>query len=200
MNYIYNIYLNFNKIYFDFYEWKDTDNILHIKKIPIIKINTIDLKRIISNYIKINDINKFLNKTEINNQKNITCLIITDSKNIYAIKFDKNGFETMTSSFNLEDEYNILQYSKKLNDSKLNYEIIKKKNYIYETRDELTKKKYLLKEIHNISFDTIKYIYYECFNKEENNYKLMINQLLSEINKGNICNQIYNILKPISTN
>lgn len=32
MNYIYNIHLNFNKMYFDFYEWNDNDEIIHIKK------------------------------------------------------------------------------------------------------------------------------------------------------------------------
>lgn len=37
MIYINNIYLNFNKIYFDFYEWKKEDYICHIKKYLLLK-------------------------------------------------------------------------------------------------------------------------------------------------------------------
>ena len=72
MNYIYNIYLNFNKNYYDYYEWNDNDNIILVKKIPIIKTNTNDFKNIISNYIKINNKDKLSIKNYF---------IITDSKN-----------------------------------------------------------------------------------------------------------------------
>ena len=50
--------------------------------------------------------------------------------------------------------------------------------------------------------DTLKYIYYECFDKEADDYKLMLKSLIKEILQNNyiINNKIYNILKPISTN
>ena len=60
MNYIYDILLNFKEEYYDFYDWNKNDNIVHIRKIPILKIDTIDLYNIKNNKIKIEL--KFLEK------------------------------------------------------------------------------------------------------------------------------------------
>ena len=38
MTYIYDILLNFNEEYYEFYDWNKEDTIVHIKKIPIYKI------------------------------------------------------------------------------------------------------------------------------------------------------------------
>ena len=202
MNYIYNIYLNFNKIYYDFYEWNDNDNIENIKKIPILKISTKDFKNIVSNNIKISDnlYNQLKNKTETMNN-NMTSIIFTDSKNISAIKFNNNKISTKISSFVLEDEYSILEKSKKLKEVKIEYKILNKKIYLTTTRKENNKKKYILNNIKKLSIDTLIYIYFDCYNKEENNTKIIINNILKEINNNNIniCDKIYKILKPIST-
>ena len=40
MNYIYDLLLNFNENIYEFYDWNKTDNIKHIKKIPIFKIDS----------------------------------------------------------------------------------------------------------------------------------------------------------------
>lgn len=190
MNYIYNIYLNFNKVYYDYYEWNDKDNIKLIKKIPIIKTNTKDFKKIISNYIRIN------NKLNIKNY-----FIITDSKNAYAIKIDKEGYTKEISSFNFDDEYNILKFSKTIKDTNMEYSIISSRNYILDTRKEQYIKKYLLKKIKNISIDTLKYIYYDIYNIQSNDYKYMKNRLITDIKNNSINNtHIFNTLNPISTN
>ena len=203
MNYVYNIYLNFNKNYFDFYEWLDEDNILQINKIPIIKIDTSKYLEIISNNIKIDDnlFNEIYNKTEITNNKNSTCIIVTDTRNVVALKFNNNKESIMISSFELENEYQILNKIKKLKTYNIEYKILNKRKYIFETREEYNKNKYLLNNINKLSYDTLKYIYYECFNKENNNYNIMLNELKDKIlNNDLICNKIYNILNPISTN
>lgn len=205
MNYIYNIHLNFNKMYFDFYEWNDNDDIIHIKKIPIIRTNTNTFKTIISHKIKLNqkDLENIEKKTEISNKDyKLNGLIITDTKNVIALKFDYYGNKTMMSSFSLEDEYNILHNSNKLKETNINYKIIRKNNYIFETRQEIDQKEYLLKNISILPFDTLKYIYYECFDKEENDHKTMKRNIINQIQQNNFIlnNKIYNILKPISTN
>lgn len=205
MNYIYDIYLNFDKDYFDFYEWQNTDNILHIKKIPILKTTSTIFRKIISNCIKIDE-KKFKtikNKTEIyNSQHKINALIITDSKNVIAIKFNHQGISIARSSLILEDEYDILDFSIKNKENNLYFTILKHLNYICATRKERQEQAYLLKNINKLSYDTLKYLYYECFNKEENNLKIIRHNLISEITNNNytICNHIYNILKPVSTN
>ena len=194
MDYIYNVYLNFNKEYFDFYEWKDNDDIELVSKVPIIKIDTNKFIEIISNNIKINDnlYNSIYNK-------NKTYLIITDTRNAIALRFNNNKESIMISSFNLNDEYQILNKAKKIKTSKLEYKILNKRNYIYETRDTYTKNKYLLDNINKLSYDTLKYIYYECFNEEEKIYTNMVNRIKDIILNNNlICNKIYDILNPIS--
>ena len=205
MNYIYNIHLNFNKMYFDFYEWNDNDEIIHIKKIPIIRTNTNTFKTIISHKIKLDqkELENIEKKTEISNKDyKLNGLIITDTKNIMALKFDHYGNKIMMSSFTLEDEYNILHNSNKLKEINIKFIIIRKNHYIFETRQEIDQKKYLLKNISTLPFDTLKYIYYECFNKEENNHKIMKKNIINQIQQNNsvLNNKIYNILKPISTN
>ena len=47
MNYIYDIYLNLNNILFDFFDWNKNDKIIHVRKIPIFKVNEELLKKII---------------------------------------------------------------------------------------------------------------------------------------------------------
>ena len=58
MDYIYDIVLNFNDDYYEFYEWKQEDKIINIKKIPIYKIPT----------------NKYLDITTISVEKIINCI------------------------------------------------------------------------------------------------------------------------------
>lgn len=200
MNYIYNIYLNFNIECYEFFEWKNNDNILHIKKIPIIKVNTKTFKDIVSNTIILNneEFEKLKNKTECFNKKYFTSIIITDSKNAFAIKLDNEGKSTLISTFNLDDEYNLLNISKKFKEEYLNYKIINNKIININTREEIEQRKYITNVINKISFDTIQYIYYDCFNRNSNNYKEMIKEIIIYThNNTTICNKVYNILKPI---
>ena len=44
MNYIYDIYLNFNKELYDFFDWNKSDKLTHIKMIPIFKVNEETIK------------------------------------------------------------------------------------------------------------------------------------------------------------
>lgn len=204
MNYIYDIYLNFNKTYYDFYEWNNNDKVMHIKKIPLFKVSTSNLKRMISNKIIIsNDIfNSIKNKTDIYNSKEkLSSLIITDSKNVFALKLDKNGETSATSSLLLEDELDIIAFSLKTKEHNIDYKIVCKNKYLLSTRKEIDEKKYVLNILNKISYDTLKYLYYDYFNKEEENKDIMLKELLKEVQHNYTLNShIYNLLKPITTN
>ena len=54
MNYYYEIKLNFNDVGYAFYEWNETDKFDYIKKIPLIKVKSNTLKKIITNNFRIN--------------------------------------------------------------------------------------------------------------------------------------------------
>ena len=49
MNFIYDILLNFNNEYYEFYDWNNDDKLTHIRKMPIFKISDDALKNIIYN-------------------------------------------------------------------------------------------------------------------------------------------------------
>ena len=67
MNYVYDVLLNFQKEYYEFFEWNIEDEITHIRKIPIFKISDSDYNTLKKAKIKIsnNFINKINNKTEV---------------------------------------------------------------------------------------------------------------------------------------
>lgn len=203
MNYIYDIYLNFHKTYYDFYEWQQDDRIIHVKKIPIIKVNTQTLRKLMSHRFIIDDktLNFIKNKTEIYNQKeHLNCLVITDTKNIIAIKFNARGESIGTSSLLLEDEFEVLQFSLKAKEIETKYKLLNKNKYPLLTRKESKEKNFVLNKLHQLSYDTLKYIYYDYFNKEETDTKIILQTLMKEINNNNLINTyIYNILKPVST-
>ena len=102
MNYIYNIYLNLNKILYDFYDWNKNDKLTHIKKTPIFETNEKNLRYFIENIVKIEKsfLLEIYNKTELwnMNKKLEYCCLFCDKNNILAIEFDKNGV-TKNKSF-----------------------------------------------------------------------------------------------------
>ena len=71
MSYIYDILLNFNTKYYDFFEWNKNDEITHIKKIPIFKTTSEDFLKIKLNTVKFSEnlLNLIENKTEIFKKK-----------------------------------------------------------------------------------------------------------------------------------
>ena len=93
MTYIYDVTLNFNEILYDFFEWNNTDNLIHVRKIPIIKVSSEDFKNILTYKIKINELllNKIIDKTEAYGKKvkKMTSCLISDNENIIALKYLK---------------------------------------------------------------------------------------------------------------
>lgn len=55
MTFVYDIYVNFQTVCYDFYEWNKKDKITHIKKIPIFEIKEDVFKNILVNENKIDD-------------------------------------------------------------------------------------------------------------------------------------------------
>ena len=94
MNYIYDILLNYNEYLYDFYDWNEEDNISHIRKIPLYKINKKtmeDLKKFnISFYV--NDISKIKNKTEIFQVKGVKripyAFLVSDNSEVIGFLCD----------------------------------------------------------------------------------------------------------------
>ena len=209
MNYIYDILLNFNNVLYDFYDWNLNDNIIHIRRIPIMRIDKNNFKNIKNNKIKINSsiLEKIKNKTEIftnRNLKNIeyACLFCSENSTI-AIKFDSYGKSISKSSLLVDEESEVCDSFYNEDISNFSYEVLSKDNIdLFKTRKEKEIYLYILKELKKTNKEKLKYLYFECFKKQENDCKKILNKIIEELNNNfnDIYKTIYNFFKLTSIN
>ena len=203
MNYIYDIYLNLNKKLYDFFDWNRNDKLIHIKKIPILKIDKNIFKSLVSSKVKIEKdfLQKIHNKTEIWNINECIpyCLLFTDSLNIIAIEFDSSGKSIKKSQLCIEEELEILEITNKIRENKLNIEILNKESTILKTRKQLNDENFINNELKNINNQKLSYIYFECFGEHEKNKNIILKKIKSIKTNSDIYKNLYDILKLTST-
>ena len=205
MNYIYDILLNFNEAYYDFFEWGKKDDIKHFKKIPIIKINKNDYNKIVNYNFKIDLIilKKIANKAELWNKNNNMnykyTLLISNGIDTIGIIFDELGNSIKRSSLIIDEELDISQTIKTVHIKKIDYILNSKIIYHLKTRKEMDEITFILNEVNKLSIindkDKINYLYFECFNNLEENTKKALDIINKNINQERIINILYNILK-----
>ncbi len=210
MIYVYDIILNWtdeDKIY-EFFEWELNDDLEHIKKIPLFKIDSNTFDDILNYEVKTNDVflNKIKNLTEIYTSEKIDVIpystLVTDGTRAVAVEFDNNGVLTYRSRLLLDEEQDILILSNKLLEYNLFLEKIKQRNWNpFITRLDEEIKKVLTKEITNSykkgCFDKIKYLYFECFDKEQDDVDIAYQKLLASLEKevNYHHNKLYEVVK-----
>lgn len=190
MNYIYDIALNFNENYYDFYEWNKNDNIVNVHKIPVFKLNDKDYINFKTNKIKCSEyfMNQIKDLTIIYlGVKNKYMCILTNGKEAFAISLNNYGIIIKRSSLILDEEDEVLELSEYLDNKEIDYEIITKletNNFL--CRSELENKKKLINKVNELykqnNLLILKYIYYDYFEKEENNILKIKEYLLKDIN------------------
>lgn len=179
MKYVYDIELNFNKYYYDFFEWKPEDHITKIKKIKIYKVSSKDYLILKNNEVIIKD---YIDKM----------ILVTNSIEIMGLLFNKKGKLLKRSSIKLKDASIILKNCNNINMISIKYlkNINRKVNYLgrnYLERNEyinnffkridLKKDEYLLKyiyfEITNEILDNTNNVYKKLLNIKKYNYKTL---------------------------
>lgn len=213
MNYIYDILINFKQTLYDFFDWNISDNIIHIRKIPLLRISTYDLSNIKGNIIKVDEdfLKTIINKTEVFNEKNVNNIIYSclfcDKDEAIAVKFNNKGYIQLKSRLLIDEELEVIEYGKNISKSKINYKIIKNDSFDFlKTRKEQEIEKYINKQINlllkNKQFDKLKYLYFELFNEQIIDEQLIINKINDELkyNWENIYQKIYNFFKLTSIN
>ena len=210
MNYIYDVILNFQKEYYDFYEWNKNDNIYHMRKIPIIKINNKQFFEIKNNTIRFDE-----ETLKLFNTKNILAerfkknsiskirntIILGDEYEALAIKLNKNGLINFKSALLPDEQDDVIEILKFQKEFKLNYQIIhNQKTNNFKTRFELENEKFIMNELNKIykkkNIQKLNYLCLECFNKPEKNINEAYKKLKKEIKKANSNFQkIYEIFK-----
>ena len=156
MTYIYDILLNFNQDFYEFYEWEKGDYLTLIKKIPIYKVKSSFLEDVLTKKIKINDpiTLEIMNKCEIIENKKVKQLkyacLITDGYKVLAISLNNNLEILKVSDLLLDEASDVLAISKGYKIREIAYNTKgEKNNYNFLTRKEIKIKKYLKEELKN---------------------------------------------------
>lgn len=189
MTYINDIFINLNNDYFEFFEWNKKDAIIHVKKIPIIKINNKMFNDILNHNITLDKefINKYFNKALLySNNNKYNYLVFTNGINACAVNINDKGNILKKSSLIFEDEENIVLCAKEISTQKINYKIKKNNNFNNLTRNEKEKKNFILKNLKKIGINKLKYLYFDCFNKNEDNKTKIINIISKELKNNNL--------------
>ena len=163
MNYIYDITLNFNKNnLYEFYEWKDEDEVEFILKIPVFKVSYEDFISIKNNDIIVskNFLNLILDKTEVYAPNSIKIIkyscIFACEKSVVALEFDSDGKSYMKSNISVDEEERETQ----------KYLLNKIEKMLKNNED--SKLKYIFYEIYNEKTDDVDRIYSKLVNITKN--------------------------------
>ena len=175
MIYIYDIILNFNSVFYEFYEWDNKDNLTFIRKIPIIKVDTDFINDILTKKVVIDDpiVLEITNKCEITsckkaNKIKYACLF-TDSLKVVGVILNDKKQIIKVSDLLLDEANDAINISKRTNTRFITYNILENKNNeFFLTKKEIKIKNYLKEEIENIQnkkdFSKLSYLYFEYFN------------------------------------
>ena len=186
MIFIYDILINLNNDYFEFYDWEDCDDIKHIRKVPLVKVNDEVINHIINKTLIINKtfLNNIHKKSEIFSGKQIDyidygCVFGSNDKAIYTV-FNNNGIIEKTSSIMVGEELEILEILETLIEKEIKYKLIEKENVRnFNTRKETNIINNILSELKKIKNDRekIEYLCYEWFNDKNYSYDKLVGSI-----------------------
>ena len=206
MNYVYDVLLNFNKEMYEFYDWNLDDYISHIRKILVFRVDNKTMRDLVNNSIVVDSyfLIKISNRTEMFTKQNVKIInyaaLFTNGSFVIGIKFDKNGEIIGRSKLLIDEELDILDSALDMNEYNLKYNlIVDNKNVSFKTRKEILIEKYILKKLNEVenNKEMLKYLYYECFNEKNNDFRKMLLKLNKSLtnNWDNFYNKVYNFFK-----
>ena len=186
MNYIYDIILNFNEEFYEFYEWKNNDNVINVRKIPVLKVDENTYVSLRNNKVQVSmeTIDSLKKNFSLYNEKiegNIICLV-TNGMSAFGVMFNNNGYLIKRSSMLFDEEEEVIDESENIKDVKIEFIKNEKQKSNNISRIVKEKQKFIKDYISSLDDElTLKYIYYDYFEKEENKNNIK-EILLSEIN------------------
>lgn len=186
MNYIYDIILNFNEEFYDFYEWKSNDNVINVRKIPVLKVDENTYISLKNNKVQVSmeTIDSLKKNFSLYNEKiegNIICLI-TNGMSAFGVMFNNNGYLIKRSGMLFDEEEEVIDESENIKEVKIDFIKNEKQKSNNISRIVKEKQKFIKDYISSLDDElTLKYIYYDYFEKEENKNNIK-EILLSEIN------------------
>ena len=174
MDYVYDIVLNLQPDYYEFYEWQPTDKIINIKRLPIYKITNKDYLN-----IKNNDITIERNTLPKPNK----IFLITSGIEIIGVLIDNNGKVLKKSSLIYEENDDILEDRDEIKLVHIKYTVNKKKNYNFKSRIKTEKIIYINNYLNKLDKEKdkyfFKYLYYDIYTIDEANIDKIVTDLQS---------------------
>lgn len=204
MNYIYDILINLQRKLYDFYEWNVSDDITHIRKTPIFKIKTKQLLDLKNNKIVLDSalLKRISNRTEIFTNHNVKVMryvsLFSDGKDVIVLEFDEKGEKIRSSKLLVDEEIEVLEVADNIDLNDISYEVLQPENNNYSrTRKENKIYDYIIRQLTRENYIKLKYLYYDCFEKEEDNIDKIIKDIKYELdnNWNNIYEQVYSFFK-----
>lgn len=191
MSYIYDIFINFQNRLYDFYEWNNTDEIIHVRKIPVFKISSTSLLELKNSKVRFpsNILNKLYNRTEIFFDRSVrnmkyACLF-GDENEVIALELDGEGNKCRSSRLLIDEELEVLEVVDNIDYDDIKYEILEEDNDLFfRTRKENKIYDYLLKQFTESNYTKLKYLYFELFEKEEDDFEKIIVDIKNELDNN----------------
>ena len=180
MVYVYDTLVNLNEELLDFYDWDEIDNYVHIRRIPLFKINelyyydfvTKKIRLVEEELLRINDKTQIFSNRGIDNIK--YALVVTDGSGALVLEFNDKGYVIRKSKFIINEEMEILGIAKEIKEEKIKYNVISKKidrNSMIRSEKKILAE--ILEELDTIKDDSekIDYLYYEWFDTNDGDDK-----------------------------
>lgn len=188
MDYIYDIVLNFQEKYYDFYEWKISDKLINIKRIPIYKIKTKDYLN-----IKNNDVS--IDRTTL--PKSNRLFLLTNGREVMGIIISNKGKVLKRSSLIFEENDEILEDRDEIKLINIKYRINNTSKIDYRSRVETEKYNYVIDYLNKTKDIYIfKYLYYLIYEIDESNI-IKIKKELNTLLNNNL-NKIYDSIEKLN--
>lgn len=209
MSFIYDIILNFNDELYESFEWEIGDSLLHVKKIPIFRIQKKEYYNIKNNKVvfdkdflqKIFKQNNVYKSSRVNGEQYIS--LIAFEEEVIAIKLNNKGEVIQKSHLLIDEERSVLKVVHRLEIDSLNYKILNSDNdHPYLTRKEKEDIRKIINKItelyKNKEQNKLEYLYLECFGKQEKNIDIIFEKLKTEVIKtSEIFNKIIDFFELI---
>lgn len=173
MDYIYDIVLNFQDNYYEFYEWRSSDKIVNYKKVLVYEVSKKDYLS-----LKYNDV--VIDKKIIFNQSKI--FLVSNGIEVMGILLDNDGRVIKRSSLLFDEADEVIEEKDNLRNLVLKYKKNVKREHNLCGRLEKEKNDYVNKFLEDINVREkeylLKYIYYDIFGVEGNDIDKIYSELV----------------------
>ena len=195
MIYVYDLLLNFQDTgrLVEFFFFFDQDVLEHIKKIPLFRINSIDMDNICYGTVKFDS--TFLEKIKFKTllykkKKAITyAALFCDLNRAVVVEISKQGEVIAKSCLLLDEEGDVIDNSQDLEVFDVSYKVLKREdNFTFLTRSEEFQQRYLYQELKSLfeqrDVDKLTYLYEEVFGHDDSLFDYKYERLIEGVSKS----------------